>query len=38
MRMVPVVRLIAFRFPGTGLLATTMEHHGGRDPLPLGLC
>ena len=31
MRLVPVVRLIAFGFPGAGLLTTTMEHRGGRD-------
>jgi hypothetical protein len=30
-RVVPVVRLIAFRFPEAGLFTTTMEHRGGRD-------
>src|SRR5579859_1007394 len=30
-RVVAVVRLIAFRFPGGELPATTMEHHGGQD-------
>jgi hypothetical protein len=30
-RVVPVVRLIAFRFPGSGLRTTTMEHRGGQD-------
>jgi hypothetical protein len=28
---VAVVRLIAFLFPGAGLVTTTMEHRGGRD-------
>jgi hypothetical protein len=36
-RVVPVVPLIAFRFPGAVLPATTMEHRGGRDPMPLSL-
>ena len=31
MRVVPVVRLIAFRLPGDGRLTTTMEHRGGLD-------
>jgi hypothetical protein len=30
-RVVAVVRLIAFRFAGPGLLTTTMEHRGGQD-------
>ena len=30
-RVVPVVRLIEFRFPGDGRLATAMEHRGGQD-------
>jgi hypothetical protein len=29
--VVPVVRLIGFRFPGAGLSTTTMEHRGGLD-------
>jgi hypothetical protein len=36
-RVVPAVRLIAFRFPGPGLLTTTMEHHGAQDPMALSL-
>jgi hypothetical protein len=28
-RVVPVVHLIAVRFPGPALLITTMEHRGG---------